>query len=268
MTVNKFKITRDNISKKLTIPLDIKFEPYGRQQIVDQYIDEIVQEIINPPKDYEISRFYHRSYDNLKTSANYNFYFFNNQVPITNVGNNSNYWTNTYLNNFTGDELYYYSNSFRNSFFKLDLYDSPNKEIQKVYLTIILPTQQGKFETTVLQNGDEVDVRIPKYQLDFVGDKEGYFIYWLKDVTVLNLTTFYMSAKFFDGKTGQFIRFLNQPQSNISGNNSNFNPSELFYYKINLDYDNTTYTVTKTNSPNVRVGTVNSPIKFYQYINP
>jgi len=35
MTVNKFKITRDNISKKLTIPLEVKFDPYGRQQMVD-----------------------------------------------------------------------------------------------------------------------------------------------------------------------------------------------------------------------------------------
>ena len=266
MTVNKFKITRDNISKKLTIPLEVKFDPYGRQQMLDKYTDEIIQEIINPPKDYEIARFSHEQYGLSLTSTNYQFYFFDNAVPIQNVGSNATYWKNTYTTDFTNDELYYYANSFTNSFFKLDLYDSKNKETQKVYLTIILPVQQGKFEPVTLQNGDEVEVRKPNYQLDFIGDKEGYFIYWLKDVEVLGLTEFYMSAKFFNGKTGEFVRFLNKSQSSISGNNSNFNPEDNFYYKVNLNYDKYTYTLSSFNN-DFRAGTTMSPIKFYEYVN-
>ena len=267
MNVNKFKITRDNISKNIAIPLDIKCEPYGRQQMVETYVDEIIQEIINPIEDYEVTRFSHQPFGLSLTSTNYQFYFFDNAVPITNVGNNSNYWKNTYTNNFTNDELYYYSNSFKNSFFKLDLYDSISKEKQKVYITLILPVQQGKFESVTLQNGDEVQVRKPNYQLDFIGDKEGYFVYWLKDPNVLGLTEFYMTAKFFDAKTGQFIRFLNKPQSTISGNNNNFNPEDLFYYKLSLDYTKSTYSLSSFNNDQ-RAGTTMSPVKFYQYVNP
>lgn len=267
MTVNKFKFTRDNLTKKITIPLDMKFDPYGRQQMTDQYVDELVQEIINPPKDYEVTRFSHEPFGSSLTSTNYQFYFFDNAVPITNVGNNENYWQNTYTNNFTPDELYYYSNSFKNSFFKLDLYDSLNKQQQKVYITLILPVQQGKFEEVTLQNNDQVQVRKPNYQLDFIGDKEGYFIYWLRDPSVLGLTNFYMTAKFFDGKTGQFIRFMNKPQSSISGNNTNFNPEENFYYGVHLNYVNDTYSLSSFNN-DFRAGTTMNPIKFYQYVNP
>ena len=51
--------------------------------------------------------------------------------------------------NFTGTcfneaEIYYNANSFKRSFFKLDLYDTIDSETQQIYLTIIIPTQQGK----------------------------------------------------------------------------------------------------------------------------
>ena len=102
--------------------------------------------------------------------------------------------------------------------------------------------------------------------MDFIGDKEGYFIYWLKDVEVLGLTEFYMSAKFFNGKTGEFVRLINKPQSTIAGNNSNFNPEDFFYYKVNLNYNNFTYTLSTFNNP-FRAGTTMNPIKFYEYVN-
>ena len=41
-------------------------------------------------------------------------------------------------------EIYYNANSFKRSFFKLDLYDTTDSETQQLYLTIIIPTQQGK----------------------------------------------------------------------------------------------------------------------------
>jgi hypothetical protein len=75
-----------------------------------------------------------------------------------------------------------------------------------------------------------------------------------------------MSAKFFNGKTGEFVRFLNKPQSNISGNNSNFNPEDNFFYKVNLNYDKYTYTLSSFNN-DLRAGTTMSPIKFYEYVN-
>jgi hypothetical protein len=123
-----------------------------------------------------------------------------------------------------------------------------------------------------------VDVRKPKFVLDYVGDKEGFFLYWLKNRNFLDINTFYMSAKFYNAKTGQFTKLMtnNQtttppikigPQANFpSGSNQyDFDNNVLFYYTVNLDYKNQTYQV--INSLGQRLGTT-VPIKWYEYLNP
>jgi hypothetical protein len=78
-----------------------------------------------------------------------------------------------------------------------------------------------------------------------------------------------MSAKFFNGNTGQFIRMLNRPQYQLT-NTSNpfsFSQEDYFYYRVNLDYTTQKYEVYKF--PNiVRVGIETEPIKWYEYVNP
>ena len=96
-------------------------------------------------------------------------------------------------------------------------------------------------------------------------DKEGFFIYWLRNTDFLNISTFYMTCKFFDAKTGEFIKFMNRPQSSTLGSVFGFNPDDYFYYKVNLNYTNKTYRVFDYN--NGRIGTTSS-IKWYQYVNP
>jgi hypothetical protein len=75
-----------------------------------------------------------------------------------------------------------------------------------------------------------------------------------------------MSAKFFDGRFGQFIRMTNTPQCLI-GNNFSFNNTDYFYYKVNLSYSSQTYTIS-TYPGDVRTGYSGSPIKWYEYVNP
>jgi hypothetical protein len=119
---------------------------------------------------------------------------------------------------------------------------------------------------TKMQNTD-VQIRKPQFILDYVGDKEGFFIYWLKKRNFLDISTFYMTAKFFDGKTGQFVRMMNRPQSTIQGNKFVFSSSDYFYYRVDMDYLTHSYKVYDIINPNDRVGgTV--PIKWYEYINP
>jgi hypothetical protein len=78
-----------------------------------------------------------------------------------------------------------------------------------------------------------------------------------------------MSAKFFNGVTGQFIRMMNKPQYQLT-NTSNpftFNQEEYFYYRVNLDYSTQKYEVFRY--PDIiRVGSVLEPIKWYEYVNP
>ena len=55
----------------------------------------------------------------------------------------------------------------------------PAEKKQINYLTAIIPTQQGFKMPAILQR-TPVEIKMPKFQLDYVGDKEGFFIYWLK----------------------------------------------------------------------------------------
>jgi len=138
---------------------------------------------------------------------------------------------------------------------------------QTNYVTIIIPTQQGERMDTLMQTTN-VLIRKPKFILNYVGDKEGFFVYWLKKRTFLDVSRFYMSAKFFDAKIGQFVRMMNRPQSSILGNKYNFSQSEYFYYRLDLDYEKRTYQVFDTfNIQPQRVGGL-TPIKWYEYINP
>ena len=147
----------------------------------------------------------------------------------------------------------------------MDLYDSPITQNQKNYITIILPVNQGAFQSSVL-GVSTVEIRTPDYRLDFVGDKQGYFLYWLKKKNFLDISTFYMTAKFFDAKTGQFIKMMKTKQSDLGGATS-FPPEEYFYYKVSLDYPTQTYQVFDFPNGN-RVGTLTNPIKWYEYVNP
>ena len=51
---------------------------------------------------------------------------------------------------FTPYQIYYNDNVFSKSFFKIDLYDLPDEKAQTPYITIILPTQQGKTEQVTI----------------------------------------------------------------------------------------------------------------------
>jgi hypothetical protein len=176
---------------------------------------------------------------------------------------------------FTPQEVYYYANSFSNSFFKLDLYDTPDEKRQTNYITIIIPTQQGDFMQAQMQR-TQVNIRKPKFTLDYVGDKEGFFIYWLKKRNFLDISTFYMSCKFYNAKEGVFKKMMtgkgtsvgdltNGPQALISGNKFNFDNTQYFYYTVKLDYAKQSYMVSNTFGQ--RLGTT-IPIKWYEYVNP
>ena len=260
MDANKIRVLFNNQPKDLVIPLQQEWDFYGQQQAIEQYESTIIEKILNQGDDYEVTRFDHQLYDGTKSSLNYDFYL-NNRVFA--VGD---FWENSYLARFTTDQVYYYSPSFTKSFWKIDFYDSPTTRTQKSYFTTILPVQQGKFQSTVLNNTTAVTIRRPSYQLDYIGDKEGFFLYWLKSRQFLNINTFYMTAKFFDGNTGQFIKMMKAPQSSLP-NYNDFSPEEYFYYKVDLDYATQTYQVFDY-PRGVRAGTVSNPIKWYEYVNP
>lgn len=259
MDANKIRVVFDNQPKDIVLPLEQIWDFGGNQEAIEQYETSIIDQILNKGDDFEVTRFDHAIYDNTKTSINYEFYF--NQASAS-----TPVWSNSYLPRFTTEQVYYYANAFTRSFWKLDLYDSPTTRTQKNYVTIILPVQQGYITPTVLNGTTTVSIKKPKYTLDYIGDKEGFFIYWLKKRNFLDINTFYMSAKFFDANIGQFIKMMRTKQSTISAPTS-FPPDEYFYYKVDLDYTTQKYSVYDFPNGN-RVGTPTNPIKWYEYVNP
>ena len=230
---------------------------YGQQLDLEKYEEDVLEKILNPNDDFEVTRFDHQTYDVTKTSINYDFYLYQQD---------SQQWLNSYQAKFSDSQIYYFEPPFDKSFWKIDFYDSPTPRTQKSYFTVILPVQQGLSQATVLNNTTPVTIRKPKYVLDYIGDKEGFFLYWLKGRGFLNINTFYMTAKFFDGSTGQFIKMMNT-QQNLLPNMYDFPPESYFYYKVDLDYLTQTYQVFNYPTGN-RAGTVSNPIKWYEYTNP
>jgi hypothetical protein len=268
---NKFLFTIPTGNKAIDLPIEIKWDFYGRDDSIEIYEEDVLTDVIGIAKDYEISRFSHLSYDpNQKTEIKYDFHFYDSSVPVT-ASTTSTDWVNSYLfpnavpSGFSPTQVYFYEKPFTKSFFKLDFYDTKDSQSQTNYFTIIIPVQQGATENVSISPlTPNVDIRKPSYTLDFVGDKEGFFIYWLKDITYLNIDTFYMSAKFFDGRFGVFVKMMNEPQG-ILPDKFIFDGGRYFYNKVVLDYTTKTYQV--FDYLNSRIG-AGSPIKWYEYINP
>lgn len=270
MNVNKIKLLQSQLDKYVNIPVNMTWDFTGRDDALDEYTAPILKEVIGVAKDFEVIRFPQNPFPNGDTDVNYIFKFYDNVTPITASTVTQTNWGSTYLNEgFSSQEVYYFANSFTKSFFKLDFYDTTDEKTQKNYFTVILPVQQGLFQNVPLNSAQPffVNIRIPTFKLDYIGDKEGFFIYWLRSRDYINLDTFYMSAKFFDGKQGVFVRMTNTPQPQILPNKFTFNTANYFYYRVKLDYNNFTYQVFDTTGT-LRMGSPQLPIKWYEYVNP
>ena len=159
--MNKFRFTVNNGDTYINLPVEIDFDNFGREDLIKQYENDVLEEIINPVEDFETTRYSHTQWltvnNEPKTSTTYEFFFFNRDIDVNNTTPaNTNMWVSSYNYvdpsvyqtysgiSFTNKEMYYYANSFKRSFFKLDFYDSKQPENQRLYFTLVIPTQQGE----------------------------------------------------------------------------------------------------------------------------
>ncbi len=268
MNKYKFKIPRDG-GKYINLPLEIKWDSLGQDDSIDKFETEVIKEVIGSVDDFEVGRFAHEEYvpihsGKIKTNVNYDFHFFGG----TDINNSvSSDWEVSYITEgFIPQQVYYFEKPFTKSFFKLDFYDTKNPISQKNLFTVVIPVQQGGTENVSMSPfKPNVDIKKPSYSLDYVGDKEGFFYYWLRNSEYLDINIFHMTAKFFDARLGVFVKMMNTPQSQIVSDKFVFEGSEYFYYDVHLDYNKKTYQI-KDNLGN-RVGT-DTPINWYEYVNP
>lgn len=263
MTVNNFKILKNLTDEyKIVLPIEGDNNYLGLDMGIEIIENEIVNEIIGNPKNYEISRF--TPLQSISSGKNSQLIFKFNFFDLS-----SNDWVLSYSPIFDSQQIYYNTNAFSNSFFKLDFYDTPEKKNQKIIFTIIIPTQQGKVIQEQIfpswySNEGIVNIRTPYFELNYLQDREGYFIYFLSDPTIINLNEFYVSFKFFDGNVGQFKTFLTTTPSSFT--NNNFNPDDYTFLKVILNYSN--YTYKYYNLDGNQVGDYVNPINLYEYLNP
>ncbi len=300
--MNNLRYAKSSDGKYFNIPIEFTFDNLGRDQQIDEFEQDVIKNIINEIKDYDVTKFAFKDYQHtsitftqiqipagpflpalnltiqiptttVETSINYEFNFYKNLTGVT-ASTNSDWIVDYEAAGFTDNEIYYFANNFKGSFFKLDFYDTTITEKQKAYISIIIPTQQGEKEPGFIgppQNQKPAMVKRPKFKLDSQGaDKEGYYVYWLKDRNLLDINEFYVTAKFFNAKQGQFVRMINTPQSQFIGPSIfNIDKENYYYFKYVLNYDTNEYEVFKIiNTQSQKVGTINTPIKWYEYVNP
>lgn len=265
--MNKYRFTIPENDGYINIPLEIKWDFQGREDSIELFEEDVIEEVVGKPKDYEILRFTHNSYNKgLNTDINYQFYFYSGDPTTFNTSKVSDWGTSYITQGYTTRQIYFFENPFTKSFFKLDFYDTNDTLTQTLYFTIILPVQQGDYEmASISPIFPNVKIRKPKFKLDFLGDTEGFYIYWLRDRETLDISTFYMAAKFFNARKGGFVKMMNAPQASLPNSKYLFDESTYFYYKVTLDYQNKSYSVFNTNS--LRIGSEQTPIKWYEFIN-
>lgn len=270
----RFRLSADT-SVGVQLPIMSDWDMGGTNDTIEIFENEILKKIINPIDDFETVRYSHQTWndsiDNIeKTSINYEFYFYSASTNSSvTAETNSNNWVVDYrANGLTTRNIYFDDKVFSNSFFKLDFYDTKNTTNQQIYLTIIIPSRNG--ETLRTNFGYKtINILKPKFLLDFVGNKEGYYLYWLKSTEFIEINRLYMTAKYFDAQSGQFIKMMTRSQGELE-NKFNFNQEDYFYYVVDLDLNNYTYNINDESIGGVlnRVGTTTTPIKWYEYVNP
>lgn len=130
--VSKVRIVK---GKSLNIPisLETKFDITGQEDLIEKFSDDVLQDIINPVKDYEVSKFIH-DYDD---SGDNGLYI---AASFIDKSGESPFWIDEYYpQGFEERELVLFSNAVKNSFFKLDFFDTTSREKQKLQLTKIIP---------------------------------------------------------------------------------------------------------------------------------
>ena len=130
--MSKVRIVR---GKSLNIPINLetKFDITGQEDLIEKFSDDVLQDIINPVKDYEVSKFIH-NYDD---SGDNGLYI---AASFIDKSGESPFWIDEYYpQGFEERELVLFSNAVKNSFFKLDFFDTTSREKQKLQLTKIIP---------------------------------------------------------------------------------------------------------------------------------
>jgi hypothetical protein len=275
------KIKKQNIDLNLLINKETNFKTdLGWEEGMIVQEKEILKTIINPTENYETVRFIHQPYESLldtsiiQTDIWYNFYFIDGDNGYTKG-------LDYELVGITKNENALMLKQSTESFFRLEFFKTPNNEPPNrtnrrlVFAkNLSLPLGEKVFNT---------DIHDYLYAPVFVGsnyrNKENMYLFWFQDESVFDETTltgntFYVSARFYNAKDASKINFTNTGLDDVT---TVLEERDL-YYKLIIDKDGDklsspikpsyNYVIYEYNGETDitgnRVGTTNSPIKFYE----
>ena len=75
--MNKYKFILPKNDQFIDLPIELKWDFYGRDDSISVYEDEVINELTGNKEDFEILRFAHAPYSSdTKTDIKYKFHFF------------------------------------------------------------------------------------------------------------------------------------------------------------------------------------------------
>lgn len=295
--MGKIRIQRGDT---LNVPIELnqKFDITGQENLVKKYEDDVMQQIINPVKDYEVGKFIHKPNENG-----------DNNLYMVMAFRYFNAWIDEYTpQGFDELELFKFTKNVKNSFFKLDFYDSPQRERQKLQFTKIVPmflsnlvtydkdkddipdymdsdvfgeneigavlndSQNSSNEltdrlnTNIIQNTAGSYI-IPNFFSNLIKNSEIGNVYVFKDTDTKDIDEFYFTCRFFNAKTGGVVRLLNGV---VDDPNGKVVPNKDYYFKLVIDRSEKTYQIFKEDETNQtkygnRVGnTISNALIFFE----
>jgi len=279
------KLIRKNSDQNLILNTNQSFKiDLGWTENAEKLEKEVLYQIINPSDNYETVRYSHNSYINNngfeQSDIWYYFYFgdysFQTISPVELNITGVTYKQDYRLMDISLQENALMLKQSTESFFRLEFYKTPNDEKPNnlnrrlvFSKNLGIPSGEKIFYTGKTENGN-VSLNDYIYFPVFVGsnfkNKENMYLFWFSDDTPFsetNLTgnTFYMTAKFYNSKTGDIFDFTNKTKT---PNGLILEENDL-YYKVIIDRANYSYQVFEFNgSLGSRIGQSNNPIVFYE----
>lgn len=188
---NTVEFNQNLYNKSIVIPLELKFEPADYSDIIDNWVYDEAQKVINKILDGE--KIEYKSTQLTGITINFRF------VDELGVVGTAGLYNTSYLANEFDLPTEYNLNRFKKSYFRLYFYDSNNSEKANLLFTEDLPVPQtkgygpGVTDATFVLKG----------------------LHWDKEDVVMENTfndrVVYMEARFFNAKNGKIQTFYNLP---------------------------------------------------------
>ena len=238
----------------------------GWDETFDEFEKQSLEKIINPTENYETVRYIHKPYVSSNGIEQCDIWFYFHFLNGTGYTNSLDY----NLVGITPKENVKMLKQSTESFFRLEFFktpnnDSPDRTNRRLVFAKNLSLPLGeKFYYTTLNDY----IFVPVFMGSNYKNKENMYLFWFEDDSSLNETTltgntFWMTAKFYNGKDGSILDFTTTgltPTQEVNETND-------MYYQMVIDRTNYTYEIFKYNgTTGNRIGESNDPIMFYEKI--